>query len=358
MTIRVLLVEDSQVALVVLKRILNSSPQIEVVGEAYTGLEALTLIPLVQPDVICTDLHMPKMDGLTFTSEVMALYPRPILVISASVQEDDTQQVFELLEAGAVDIFPKPRTGLTSDNEVLKKELINKIKVLSGVRVVTKRTRSPAQKRRLANKTFIKTASFGSCRQPEIVAIGASTGGPQALYEVFTQLPASFPLPIVCVQHICVGFLQGLIDWLASHCQLPIQIARSGERPQPGVIYFPPEQRHLELSARGRFVCSGSPPVGGHRPSVTILFDSVAKVYGQAAVGVLLTGMGRDGAEGMQAIAQAGGFTIAQDEATSVVFGMPREAINLGAAKQVLPLPAIAPALLELIKATSLESIS
>ncbi len=349
MPIRVLLVEDSRIALVILKRILDTSPEIEVVGEAHNGLEALTLIPKVEPDVICTDLHMPQMDGLEFTFQVMELYPRPILVISVSVQKDDVKHVFELLEAGAVDIFPKPTAGLAADNELFKRELINKIKILSGVRVFRKKRKSPSQVNNLEADNFSDYA-YKSYIKPKIVVIGASTGGPQALKEIFTQLPADFPVPVICVQHICFGFLEGFIDWLATSCRLTIQIAQVGDMPKPGKIYFPAEQMHLELDAWGRFICSDSPPVAGHRPSVTVSFESVAKFYGKATVGILLSGMGRDGADGMQAIAQAGGFTIAQDEATSVVFGMPKEAIILGAAKQILPIQAIAPRLLAMFQ--------
>jgi two-component system chemotaxis response regulator CheB len=344
MPIRVLLVEDSQLTLVILRRILKSSPQIEVVGEARTGLEALELIPKVQPDVICTDLHMPQMDGLEFTSEVMALYPRPILVISSWVHEEDNPHVFQLLQAGALDIFPKPSAGLSTDNKLLNQELINKIQILAGVKVFKKKRKPPSQVKRL------ETFSSKSYLKPKIVAIGASTGGPQVINELFAQLPSDFPVPVICVQHICLGFLQGFIDWLATSCRLPIQIAQPRDTPKPGTIYFPPEQQHLELDDKGRFICSNSPPLDGHRPSVTVTFKSVAKFYGRATVGILLTGMGRDGAEGMQYIAQAGGLTIAQDEATSVIFGMPKEAIDLGAAKLVLPIQAIAPRLLELLQ--------
>ncbi|MBD2775995.1 chemotaxis-specific protein-glutamate methyltransferase CheB [Iningainema tapete] len=344
MSIKVLLVEDSQISLVILKRILNSSPQIEVVGEARTGLEGLALIPQVEPDVICTDLYMPQMDGLTFTSEVMALYPRPILVISVSVQQDNTHQVFQLLNAGAVDIFPKPSAGLSFEDEQIKQDLINKIKILSGVKVLRKKRQYPLLNNREIVHPFVQFI------QPKIVVIGASTGGPQALEELFTALPSNFPVPIICVQHICVGFLQGLIDWLAKSCRLSIQIAVSGDLPKPGRIYFPPEKLHLKLDAMGRFVYSDAPPVMGHRPSITITFESVAQFYGKATMGILLTGMGRDGAQGMSAISATGGFTIAQDEATSVVFGMPKEAILLRAVKQVLPIQAIAPTLLNIFK--------
>jgi two-component system chemotaxis response regulator CheB len=344
MPIRVLLVEDSPVTLVILRRILNSSAQIEVVGEARTGLDALELIPKVQPDVICTDLHMPQMDGLEFTSEVMTLYPRPILVISAWVQEEDSPHVFQLLEAGALDIFPKPSAGLSTEDKLLNQELINKIQILAGVRVFKKK------RKYLSPIKSLDTLSEKSYLKPGIIAIGASTGGPQAINELFAQLPSNFPVPVICVQHICLGFLQGFLDWLASSCRLPIKIAIPGNLPKPGTIYFPPEQQHLELDDKGRFICSDSPPLEGHRPSVTVTFKSVAKLYGRATVGILLTGMGRDGAEGMQCIAQAGGLTIAQDEATSVIFGMPKEAIDLGAAKLVLPIHAIAPRLLELLQ--------
>lgn len=371
MTIRVLLVEDSPIALVVLKRILNSSEQIEVVGEAGTGLEALNLIPKVQPDVICTDLHMPQMNGLELTSEVMALYPRPILVISVSVQQENTDQIFKLLDAGAVDIFPKPSAAMARDNQLLQQQLINKIKILSGVKVFKKNRNSILGKQKQGSSGKGKLpemdystnqnqiggvshtanpAAFSSnySSKPKIVVIGASTGGPQALNEVFTQLPSDFPLPVICVQHISIGFLQGFIDWLASNCSLPVQIAQPGDMPQPRRIYFAPEQQHLELDPMGRFICSDSEPVEGHRPSVTVTFESVAKFYRKATVGILLTGMGRDGATGMETIAEVGGLTIAQDEATSLVFGMPKQAIALGAAKEVLPIDAIAPRLREL----------
>ncbi|HBE20321.1 MAG TPA: chemotaxis response regulator protein-glutamate methylesterase [Cyanobacteria bacterium UBA11149] len=345
MPIRVLLVEDSRISLTLLKRILNSSPDIQVVGEARTGLEALPLIPQLNPDVICTDLHMPQMNGLELTSEVMATYPRPILVISASVQEDDTHHVFQLLEAGAVDIFPKPRAGMLADDEVFKRHLIEKIHVIAGVKVLTKRRKFPVS---LEPGKFHKFSS-NIYAKPKIIAIGASTGGPQALQELFSHLPSDLSVPVICVQHICHGFLQGLIDWLSHSCTLPIEIAQHGEIPKQGIIYFPPEQKHLELDKNGKFFCHNEANIEGHRPSVTVTFNSVAKFYGRKAVGVLLTGMGRDGAKGMEALAEAGACTIAQDEATSVIFGMPKEAIELGAAREVLPIGSIAHFLVDML---------
>ena len=367
--IRVLLVEDSPIALVILKRMLGSSPEIEVVGTAKGGKEALALIPQLQPNVICTDLNMPQMNGLEFTREVMARFARPILVVSAAVQKADNENVFKLLQAGAVDVFPKPAAGLASDYERSRLELINKIKVLSGVTVFTQHRKEPSalggvsagsktasakeqlSAQKLKNESYTR-ASITSGKTPaKILAIGASTGGPQALHTIISNLPASFPVPVICIQHISEGFLQGLIDWLAGKSPMPVKIAPEGELPRAGNIYFAPERHHLEFNSQGRFIYADAPPMSGHRPSVTTTFNSVAKFYGRASAGVLLTGMGRDGADGMQAIAQAGGLTIAQNEASCVVFGMPKEAIALGAAQHILPINDIAPMLLNKISA-------
>lgn len=358
---KVFLLDDSPIALAILKRLLDSSPDVEVVGTANNGKQALEEIPKLQPEVVCTDFHMKGMDGLEFTKQLMANYPKPILVVSASVQKEDTHTIFQLLEAGAVDVFPKPYTGLASDYERAKQELITKIKILSGVTVFTRRQQEGWRRATVSPSTpSLATTneagfSFQSSTSGRLVnlttpiraiAIGASTGGPQALHQILTQLPVNFPLPVICTQHISEGFLQGLVDWLASECRLPVQVAQHSELPLPGTIYFAPERNHLELDEQGKFRYSISPPVDGHRPSVTVTFKSVVNFYSRATAGILLTGMGRDGAAGMQTIMQAGGVTIAQDEKSCVVFGMPKEAIALGGAQHILPLPEIAPLLM------------
>lgn len=349
--IRVLLVEDSPVALTILKRILATSSDLEVVGTAGNGLEALQLIATTQPQVVCTDLHMPKMNGLELTHRIMAECPRPILVISSSVHaQEDAHNVFQLLQAGALDVFPKPNLALPAEYERVKQALIHRIKVLAGVKVFTRHPFSSASVATVAENSgepLLQTASSG--RDPhrlKVVAIGASTGGPQALYTILKQLPANFPIPILCVQHISEGFLVGLVEWLGAECSLPVMIARFGEIPQPGTVYFAPERQHLQINAQGQLMTVAAAPVSGHCPSATVLFQSVAACYQRATVGILLTGMGRDGAEGLQAIARAGGSTIVQDEATSIVFGMPKAAIALGAAQHILPIHTIAPLLL------------
>lgn len=361
--IRVFLVEDSPVALTILKRILASSPDVEVVGTAPNGAIALEQLPITQPQVICTDLHMPKMDGLELTRRIMSDYPRPILVISTSVNtQEDAQNVFQLLQAGALDVFPKPSVDSLSDYEPIKKDLINRIKVLAGVQVFTRypsRAATTGIRTKPTNSHKAEAFSATSAKTPpptllspslspvKMVAIGASTGGPQALHAILKQLPATFPVPILCVQHISEGFLQGLVDWLAAECSLRVVIAQPGDFPKPGTVYFAPERKHLQLDTQGRFITISGVPVSGHRPSATVLFQAVAGCYGRSTVGILLTGMGRDGADGLQTLSQAGGMTIAQDEQTCIVFGMPKEAIALGAAQHILPIHEIAALLLQ-----------
>ena len=342
-TIRVLLVDDSPLALVVLQRMLATSPDIEVVGTAANGREALELVPRLQPALICTDYHMPEMDGLEFTRQVMARFPVPILVVSSAVGDADTDRVFALLEAGAVDVFPKPRRGPLAD-ALASEQLIKKVKIVAGVWV---RARLPKEAAGQAAPSPIRSLPRPALRPPRLLAIGASTGGPQALQTILSQLPAHYPLPILCVQHISAGFLPGLVNWLGGHCKAKVQIARSGDTPQAGHVYFPAENTHLVIDRQGRMQTSEEPAFDGHRPSVNVTFRSAAEYYGEAAIGVLLTGMGRDGGEGMQALVRTGALTIAQDEASCVVFGMPRDAVERGAARVVLPLNDIARALIE-----------
>jgi two-component system chemotaxis response regulator CheB len=339
--IRVLLVDDSPLAIEVIRRMLAAAPDIQEVGTASNGLEALALIPQVRPDVICTDLHMPKMDGLELTRAVMARFPLPILVLSVSVQATQERNIFQVIEAGAIDIMAKPRGGLESDSGIVAHDLITKIRILSGVKVF----RRYGAAGKAVTQPIPPLPILAPASAPRIVGIGASTGGPQALEEVLRHLPGDYPLPLVCVQHIAEGFMQGLVSWLAGCCRIRVRTAVEGARALAGTAYFPPDDRHLEIDEAGTFRCSSALPISGHRPSIDIAFRSLARCYGAGAVGVLLTGMGQDGALGMLDIARAGGLTIAQDEESSIVFGMPKRAIELGAARHVLPLDQIGPAL-------------
>ena len=348
---KVVLVEDSPVALEILQRLLNSSPDVDVVGTARDGVEGLEVINRTKPDVICTDLLMENMDGLELTKRVMAEDPRPILVISNFVQKTDVDNVFRLLQAGAADIFPKPSTDSPTDYEKLKSALVAKIKILSSMKVTAKRQQPPLS----ATSKLITSGAF-SGNQPlmknvssrvNVIAIGASTGGLQAIQKILCQLPGNFPLPIICTVHVSIGVLSGLVNWLSSESSLKAKVAEVGEIIAPGTVYFAPEKCNLELDDRGKFIYSNCPTEGKHCPSITVTFKSLAKFYGRATAAVLLTGIGRDGAEGLQAIFQAGGITVAQDEKGSAAYGMVKEAMGLKAVQQVLSIEKIAPYLLK-----------
>ena len=340
--IRVLLVDDSAISLELLARMLATTPDIKVVGRAHDGVEALALIEQVRPDVICTDLHMPHMDGLALTQALMSRHPLPILVVSVSVQDDQKHNIFAILEAGALDILAKPRGGIDGNFGVVANDLITKIRILAGVKIIGRRK---ANEKLVSKPAASALALNGTPGVARMIGIGASTGGPQAFDAILRQLPADFAVPLVCVQHIAQGFMAGLVDWLAGNCKIRVCTAQEGKTPQAGSAYFPPDDRHIEVDASGRFRCSRAMAVSGHRPSVDIAFGSLARCYGAAAVGVLLTGMGKDGAQGLLDIRRAGGLTLVQDEESSVVFGMPGSAIELGAARHVLPLEQVGPAL-------------
>lgn len=338
-TIRVLLVDDSAIALRILEQLLDDEPEISVVGKANDGIEALELLPVVRPDVICTDYHMPRMDGLRLVERLMQEHPLPILVVSVSVQDQGNENnIFALLQAGALDVLPKPRGGVDPDYTYIKKELVHKIRVLSGIKVFQ---RNPDVKEDKSQSFLSKEAQRLMATVPAtLVAIGASTGGPPALQQILSELPADFPAPILCIQHISKGFLQGLVKWLDNSCALRVKIADDGEPARAGIVYLAPEDHHLTMDSRG-ILHTPSVPEAAHLPSVTVTFQSLAHCCGQYVVAVLLTGMGDDGATGLRDIANAGGITIAQDEASCAVFGMPRVAIEIGAARFVLPLAEI-----------------
>jgi two-component system chemotaxis response regulator CheB len=298
---------------------------------------------------------MDNMDGLELTKRVMAQDPRPILVISNFVQNTDIDTIFRLLQAGAADIFPKPTTGSPTDYEKIKAALIAKIKVLSSMKVAVK---PQQQKQPLTPPPVDLTTSRSSLKTEtsvtnvtysvKVISIGASTRGLQAMQKILGKLPPDFPLPIICTLHVGEGVLAKLVNWLSSECQLRIKVAEVGESPSPGTVYFAPEKNHLELDSRGKFIYSRTVPGEKHCPSITVMFKSIASFYGRTTAGVLLTGLGYDGAEGLQAISQVGGLTVAQDD-SGVAFGMVKEAIALGAAQHLLAIEDIAPFLLNTV---------
>jgi two-component system chemotaxis response regulator CheB len=261
-------------------------------------------------------------------------------VLSVAVSEcENSTEVFDLLEAGAVDVYAKPRHGLMDSDEVAAQELIRKIRVIAGVKVVTRKPTPPLSSKPPTPRT---TASKIVSSLPEAIAVGASTGGPQALLSLFSALPGDFPIPILAVQHINQGFTDNFVQWLNAHCALSVQLAREGEKMHAPGIFFPPDGHHLCLDHRRDFRLIKGDVRELHCPSVTVLFNNLAEVLGRHALGILMTGMGNDGAEGLLKIREAGGETIAQSEESCVVFGMPKQAIYLNAAAHVMDLADIA----------------
>jgi two-component system chemotaxis response regulator CheB len=348
-TFRVLVVEDSLTVRQRLIEVLEADPDLAVVGEAAEGQRAVELCSRLRPDVITLDMLLSGMDGLEATEQIMAYCPTPILIVSSSTNRGDLFKTYDALAAGAVDVMEKP-PGDAFDKS-WDYRFVSTVKVVARIKVIT---HLRAKLRTRGTTSAIAAASLqqstGRLRQPVCVAIGASTGGPAALREILGGLSASFPLPILLVMHIGYPFGTALAEWLDAQSPLRVACAVNGEplppREQAKVIMAPPN-RHLVLRD-GRLWLTADPERHSCRPSVDVLFASVAHTLGGSAIACLLTGMGRDGAEGLLAVQRAGGLTLAQDEATSVVFGMPREAIRLGAARQVLPLSEIAPTLLAL----------
>ncbi len=331
--IKVLLADDSPLVLAVLRKIITSTNEIKIVGETTRGNEVYRMAQSLKPDVICTDFHMPGMNGYEVTKEIMENNPLPILIISSSVQSiGDELTIFNLLEAGAVDVFPKPIIGTEEEYKKVAEELIQRIKIVSKVRPFRRSSLKPtAQYNKPINQSFINTDT-----PVRVIAIGASTGGPQLLAQILPNLPASFPLPILCVQHIAEGFINDFVHWLNNSCLLNVKIAEQGEYPVGGTIYFPRENTHLKVDKSGRLLLSKETVIKEHCPSVNELFTSVAQYYTKFALGIILTGMGADGAVGLKNIHDMGGVTVAQDEESCVVFGMPKSAIEIGAVDRIL----------------------
>jgi two-component system chemotaxis response regulator CheB len=318
------------------------------------------------------DIEMPLMNGLEAIRLIMDEMPRPVLVVTGLEAEAWVQASFQAMEDGALVVMRKPSGLPEQDPEAL--QLITNVKTMAGVKVVRRslwlaKKKPDLQRKRPLTGSLAPAGASGDTQiqrkavQPhlldetrspavyppmQVVAIGVSTGGPPALQAILMGLPPTFPAPVVIVQHISSGFVAGLARWLGDMTPLSVKVAEQGELLQPGTAYLAPDDFHLHLKPSGLVWLDPSPPIGSHRPSVTELFCSVAKSYGRQAVGVLLTGMGRDGAGGLKAMRQAGAYTIAQDEATSVIYGMPKAAIELDAVEEVLPLEHIAPRLIQL----------
>lgn len=340
--IRVVVADDSPTTRALLVAILRADPEIEIVGEASDGVDAVQQTVRLRPDLVTMDILMPGMDGLEATKEIMAEAPTPIIIVSSAVTEESVGASLDATRAGALMALPTPSPRSDRFEEDAA-HIRSMVKAMAGVKVVRRRG---GRARSAGGAPGIAQSAKGEA----IVAIGASTGGPAALHRILMDLPRDFPVPILVVQHIARNFVQGLCQWLNGHCNLRVRIPSDGEALEPRSVYLAPDERHLGVRERGIASLTGTAPVGGFRPSATFLFDSVSRSYGAASVAVVLTGMGRDGAAGAATVRAGGGTVIAQDEATSVVYGMPAEAVRIGAASQVLPVERIALALTDLVQ--------
>jgi len=338
--IRVLVVDDSRVARELLAYLLEGDPQIQVIGTAASGDEAVEAVQQKRPDVVTMDYYMPEMNGLDATRKIMEVDPLPIVIVSATSSRSEVASAHELLDAGALAVVEKPAGPGDSRHDATTKELLRTIKWVSEVKVVKRWPRREGRAVAPARASGLKPMqALGA------VAIGASTGGPIVLKSILSGLRRDFPVPLLIVQHIAPGFTQGLVDWLARASGFEVCVAAAGESVVPGRAYVAPDGFHLELTAGGRVALNDEAPYNGHRPSVAHLFRSVANVLESDAIGVLLTGMGKDGAEELKLMKDRGAVTIAQDHETSVIHGMPGEAIQLDAATHVLPADSISTAL-------------
>ncbi len=346
--VTVLVVDDSFVARNLLGMIFGTDPGIEVIGTAPDGNTGLNFLKHHIPDVITMDINMPGMDGFETTAAVLKQYAIPIVIVSGNYSSSETAQSFRALEAGAVAILPKPPGPGSPDFEKSVKKFCSTIKAMSEVRVV--------------RRTHLRVDGAGAVAAPPVpcigvplllphqpvtmIAIGASAGGPEALVELFRRMDGRLPVPVLLVQHIDAGFASGFAEWLTSRTGIPVSISNNGDTPVAGRIHMAPGNHHLSVGRDKRIRVTQEPPEGGLRPSVSFLFRSVRQVYGRNALGILLSGMGRDGAVELKSMKDAGSITIAQDEKSSLVFGMPGEACRIGAVCHLLPSGKIAETLL------------
>jgi len=344
MAIKVLIVDDSATARAVIKDILSTAHDIEVIGAAPDAYTARDRIVELKPDVICLDVEMPRMDGITFLKKLMQYFPTPVIMVS-SLTREGAKTTLEALEAGAIDFVAKPHSNIYDGAEEIRKELIEKVRMASKARVLQRKVFTPQSKIYSGNAMHETTK--------KLIAIGASTGGTEALKDVLVKLPPITP-GIVVVQHMPPNFTKAFADRLNSICAMEVKEAENGEFIETGKVLIANGAYHMVVrrsGARYTVELGGGEKVSGHKPSVDVLFNSVAKNVGANALGVILTGMGSDGAKGMLNMKTSGAKTIAQDEKSCVVFGMPKVAIELGGVDKIVPLDRISDEMIKTIQA-------
>ena len=352
--IRVLVADDARTFRALLRALLEQAPDVEVVGEAADGNEAVAQVLALRPDVVTMDVRMPGLDGIAAIEAIMARAPTPVVVVSAEGGAEHQDVAFRALAAGAVEVLPKPSLAGRFEREA--EEIRRAVRAMAGLTLVTRWGRATAARAGQRAPTPAGTPAAPPARShPDlrqaaplrVVGVAASTGGPPALTRLLAALPGAYPAALLVVQHIARGFEAGLAHWLARETSLAVKVAAQGEPIRPATVYLAPADRHLTARA-GAIHLDDGPEEGGFRPSATVLLRSLAREYGAAAAGVVLTGMGEDGAAGLLALRGRGGVTLAQGPQSAVVYGMPRAAVLQGAAAAVLELEALGPELVRL----------
>jgi two-component system chemotaxis response regulator CheB len=347
--IKVLIVEDSRVVSEYLQYVLSFEPEISVIGNVSNGKAAIEFVSEHKPDVITMDVNMPIMNGLEATRVIMSTNPVPIIIVSGSQNTKDVAVSLEALAAGALSVVEKP-AGIGHPQETeQRKKLISMIKLMAEVKVITRKPskRVHVTKNQIPQKTGFALTNENLINR-KIVAIGVSTGGPQVLQKIFSKLTSKFPCPILVVQHITTGFLEGLVTWLITTTKIPVYIATQNETMLPGHIYFAPNNYQMGVKGFGKIVLTENEANNGICPSVAHFFNSVEKEYGNKAIAIILTGMGRDGAVELKQLREAGALTIAQDKESALIYGMPGVAAEINAADFFLNTEQIAELLLKM----------
>jgi two-component system chemotaxis response regulator CheB len=326
---RILIAEDSPVQLAFLQFLLEGYAEFTVIGAAVDGAEAVEMVARLRPDIVLMDYHMPRMNGVEATREIMQRTPVPIVIASAGLLPNDVALSIEALRCGALAVVVKPTDPAHPYHQKQVAELVQALRLMSEIKVVRRWAQTPKKP---------EGQSFGAARGKtvKIIALGGSTGAPAVIGNTLAALPADFPVPILVVQHMAHGFMDGFALWLDKTSALQVRIAKSGEEVLPGTVYVAPDDLHMTIGSDRRIQLRIAPPEEGFRPSISYLFRSIAESFGGSGMAVLLTGMGRDGVDGLVKLHRAGGVTVAQDEATCVAFGMPREAIRQNCVDHVL----------------------
>jgi two-component system, chemotaxis family, protein-glutamate methylesterase/glutaminase len=348
--IRVLVVDDSSFARVVISREISSDPEIEVVGVAVDGIDAIEKIKNLRPDVVTLDIEMPRMDGVSALRRIMVEHPTPVIVLSRLTVED-AETTIQALEAGAIDFVPKSPLANSGRISLPTGRLIEKIKLAAKVDVRRMALTARRNKLREMNGNRLKrdlSVMSGCSLSRNVVIIGSSTGGPKALCELVPDLPGDLPASLLIVQHMPAGFTKSLAKRLDQLAQLRVKEAEPGDLIRPGKALVAPGGYHLVVNSDDTVSLSSMPPKHGLRPAVDVTMEAAARAYGDGCIGVVLTGMGCDGRDGAVTISKSGGRVVVQDEATSVVYGMPRSVVESGRANKIVPLPEIAQQIVEM----------